>query len=61
MIVDLLSMTRAAVAVSDAPPVGEAITIGKRRATVVRHLENGFAVTCRLPFRPETFGPHVKL
>ncbi|PIK73950.1 pilus assembly protein PilZ [Methylobacterium frigidaeris] len=56
-----LSMTGVAVAVSDVPPVGEAVTVGKRRATVVRHLENGFAVTFRLPFRPETFGRHVVL
>jgi hypothetical protein len=56
-----LSMTGAAIAVTDLPPVGEAVTIGKRRATVVRHLQNGFAVTFRLPFRPETFGLHVVL
>ena len=56
-----LSMTGAAISVPDRPAVGEAVTIGKRRATVVRHLENGFAVTFRLPFRPETFGRHVVL
>jgi hypothetical protein len=56
-----LSMTGAAIAVTDLPPVGEAVTIGKRRATVVRHLQDGFAVTFRLPFRPETFGLHVVL
>jgi hypothetical protein len=56
-----LSMTGAAISVPDRPAVGEAVTIGKRRATVVRHLENGFAVTFRLPFRPETFGLHVML
>ncbi|WP_245238658.1 PilZ domain-containing protein [Methylobacterium platani] len=56
-----LSMTGAAIATTELPPVGEAITVGKRRATVVRHLQSGFAVTFRLPFRPETFGLHVVL
>lgn len=56
-----LSMSGVAIAVTDVPPVGETVTVGKRRATVVRHLENGFAVTFRLPFRPETFGRHVVL
>ncbi|TGD99855.1 PilZ domain-containing protein [Methylobacterium nonmethylotrophicum] len=56
-----ISMSGAAIAVDDKPAVGEAVTVGKRRATVVRHLETGFAVTFRLPFRPETFGRHVVL
>lgn len=56
-----LSMTGAAIAVPELPPVGEAVTLGKRRALVVRHLSGGFAVTFRLPFRPETFGLHVIL
>ncbi|SFV04396.1 PilZ domain-containing protein [Methylobacterium sp. 174MFSha1.1] len=56
-----LSMSGVAVAVTDLPSVGETVTVGKRRAKVVRHLENGFAVTFLLPFRPETFGLHVVL
>ncbi len=56
-----LSMTGAAISVAERPAVGEVVTLGKRRATVVRHLETGFAVTFRLPFRPETFGLHVML
>ncbi|QRE76111.1 pilus assembly protein PilZ [Methylobacterium aquaticum] len=56
-----LSMSGVAVAATDVPSVGELVTVGKRRATVVRHLQNGFAVTFRLPFRPETFGRHVTL
>ncbi|MFH6782286.1 MULTISPECIES: PilZ domain-containing protein [Methylobacterium] len=59
-IVDL-SMTGAAIAATELPPVGEVVTLGKRRATVVRHLHAGFAATFRLPFRPETFGLHVVL
>ncbi|MGE7414319.1 PilZ domain-containing protein [Methylobacterium tarhaniae] len=60
MVIDL-SMTGAAIAATEVPPVGEAVTVGKRRATVVRHIENGFAATFRLPFRPETFGQHIVL
>lgn len=56
-----LSMTGAAIAAPDRPAVGEAVTVGKRRATVVRQLESGFAVLFKLPFRPETFGRHVVL
>ncbi|WP_246102039.1 PilZ domain-containing protein [Methylobacterium terricola] len=56
-----LSMSGAAIAVAELPPVGELVTLGKRRATVVRHLQAGFAATFRLPFRPETFGLHVVL
>lgn len=56
-----LSMSGVAIEATDLPSVGELVTVGKRRATVVRHLQNGFAVTFRLPFRPETFGRHVTL
>ncbi|WP_128566283.1 PilZ domain-containing protein [Methylobacterium crusticola] len=56
-----LSMNGAAVAVVARPSVGSTVTVGKRFATVVRHIDEGIAVTFRLPFRPETFGQHVVL
>lgn len=56
-----LSMTGAAITAAVHPALGEVVTVGKRRATVVRHFEDGFAVTFLLPLRPETFGPHTVL
>ncbi|ACL59041.1 PilZ domain-containing protein [Methylobacterium nodulans] len=56
-----LSMTGAAIAVAARPAVGATVTVGKRFATVVRHLDGGIAVAFRLPFRPETFNESVVL
>ncbi|MFE1600063.1 PilZ domain-containing protein [Methylobacterium sp. ID0610] len=56
-----LSMTGAAIALDAQPPVGATVTVGKRFATVVRHLDGGFAVAFKLPFRPETFNESVVL
>jgi hypothetical protein len=56
-----LSMTGAAVALDARPAVGATVTVGKRFATVVRHLESGIAVSFKLPFRPETFNESVVL
>lgn len=43
------------------PFPGSVIRVGKRYATVVRHLENGVAVEFKLPFTSETFNEHVVL
>ncbi|TNC10561.1 pilus assembly protein PilZ [Methylobacterium terricola] len=59
-IVDL-SMSGAAIKAPVQPIMGEQVTLGKRRATVVRHIEDGFAVRFVLPFCNETFSPHVVL
>ncbi|WP_407519712.1 PilZ domain-containing protein [Methylobacterium oryzisoli] len=56
-----LSMTGAALAVAARPDLGATVTVGKRFATVVRHLDGGIAVTFKLPFRPETFNESVVL
>ncbi|WP_298952290.1 PilZ domain-containing protein [uncultured Methylobacterium sp.] len=57
-IVDM-SMTGIALAIPVQPPVGSQVTVGKRFATVVRHLDGGFAAAFKLPFRPETFSQHA--
>lgn len=59
-IVDL-SMSGAALATSERPDLGSAVTVGKRFATVVRQTEDGFAVQFKLPFSPITFNEHVVL
>lgn len=59
-IVDL-SMSGAALATSERPALGSAVTVGKRFATVVRQTEDGFAVQFKLPFSPITFNEHVVL
>jgi hypothetical protein len=56
-----LSMTGAALAVDARPDLGATVTVGKRFATVVRHLDGGIAVAFKLPFRPETFNESVVL
>ncbi|ACA18769.1 type IV pilus assembly PilZ [Methylobacterium sp. 4-46] len=56
-----LSMSGAAVAMAARPAVGATVTVGKRFATVVRHLDGGIAVAFKLPFRPETFNDQVVL
>ncbi|AWN49576.1 pilus assembly protein PilZ [Methylobacterium terrae] len=56
-----LSMSGAAIKAPVQPVVGEQVTLGKRRAIVVRHFETGFAVRFVLPFCNETFSPHVML
>ncbi|MGY2047094.1 PilZ domain-containing protein [Methylobacterium sp. JK268] len=56
-----LSMSGAAVSLEAQPAVGAVVTVGKRFATVVRHLDGGIAVLFKLPFRPETFNEQVVL
>ncbi len=39
-----MSLSGAAIAVEDKPPLGAAVVVGKLRAIVVRHFDEGFAV-----------------
>lgn len=48
-----LSATGAALQSPDRPDPGMQVVVGKRRAVVVRLLEQGFAVRFALPLRPE--------
>ncbi|TXM64116.1 PilZ domain-containing protein [Methylobacterium sp. WL12] len=56
-----LSMSGAALATSERPDLGSAVTVGKRFATVVRQTADGIAVQFKLPFSPITFNEHVVL
>ncbi|MEH3116804.1 MAG: pilus assembly protein PilZ [Methylorubrum populi] len=48
-----VSSTGAALRMSRPPPAGSRITVGRRRADVVRHLDGGIAVRLVLPLRPD--------
>lgn len=48
-----VSSTGAALHMSRPPPAGSRITVGRRRADVVRHLDGGVAVRFVLPLRPD--------
>jgi hypothetical protein len=50
-----------AVDLSPRPDVGSAVTVGRRRGTVVRHTEHGIGVRFSLPLRPEDVTEHVRL
>ncbi|NEU14856.1 pilus assembly protein PilZ [Methylobacterium sp. BTF04] len=56
-----LSMSGASLAISIKPDIGSLVTVGKRFANVVRHTDEGFAVSFRLPFSPVTFNESVIL
>lgn len=47
-----VSSTGAALRISRPPPLGSRITVGRRRADVVRRLDSGIAVRFILPLRP---------
>jgi hypothetical protein len=59
-IVDL-SMSGVALATSERPYPGSAVTVGKRFAIVVRHTADGIAVRFKLPYSPTTFNECVVL
>ncbi|TXM91481.1 PilZ domain-containing protein [Methylobacterium sp. WL116] len=59
-IVDL-SMSGVALATSERPDPGSAVTVGKRFATVVRHTADGIAVRFKLPYSPTTFNEQAVL
>lgn len=56
-----VSVTGAALETTHRPPVGDALTVGRRRAHVVRHTEAGVAVRFVMPLRPQDVGPHTRL
>ena len=56
-----LSMTGAALLLSERPEIGTTVTVGKRYATVVRHTLEGIGVAFRMPFGPLTFNERVIL
>ncbi|MER2198430.1 PilZ domain-containing protein [Methylobacterium brachiatum] len=56
-----LSMTGAALLLSERPEIGTTVTVGKRYATVVRHTPDGVGVAFRMPFGSLTFNERVIL
>ena len=54
-----LSLSGAALAAEIKPLVGEAVTLGRVQARVVRHLEDGFAIEFVHPQLPETVEDNV--
>lgn len=54
-----LSLSGAALAAETRPPVGEAVTLGRVPARVVRHLEDGFALEFIHPQLAETVEDNV--
>ena len=56
-----LSGTGAAVCLPVRPDVGARIVVGRRHATVVRHLDGGVAVAFALPLRPQDVAPEAVL
>lgn len=56
-----LSATGAALETALRPPVDTALTVGRRRARVVRHTDNGVAVRFVLPLRPQDVSAGIRL
>jgi hypothetical protein len=56
-----ISMSGAAVAIDQKPPMGAAVTIGSTNAKVVRHFQNGVALEFRLPLSPDRFDENIIL
>ena len=56
-----VSVTGVALAMTHRPPVGTALTVGRRRAHVVRHTESGVGVRFVMPLHPQDVGPHTRL
>lgn len=56
-----LSATGAALETALRPPVDTALTVGRRRARVVRHTDTGVAVRFVLPLRPEDVSAGIRL
>ena len=54
-----LSLSGAAISAEMKPPVGEEVLIGKVKARVVRHLEDGFAIEFLHPQLAETVEDNV--
>ncbi len=60
---DIVDLSRTGVAVScaEVPAVGSAVTVGKRRAKVARHLPGGFAAEFVLPLGETQFDEYAVL
>jgi hypothetical protein len=56
-----ISMSGAAVAIDEKPPMGAGVTIGSTTAKVVRHFQNGVALEFRLPLSPDRFDENIIL
>lgn len=56
-----ISASGASIDVAPRPDIGTAVTIGRRRATVVRHTEHGVGAKFVLPLRPEDVTEQVVL
>jgi len=56
-----LSATGAALETALRPPLDAALTVGRRRARVVRHTDTGVAVRFVLPLRPEDVSAGIRL
>lgn len=55
-----LSAGGAALRLPIRPEIGAAVVVGRRRAMVVRHTEEGVAIRFRLPLRPQDVTPDVR-
>ena len=56
-----LSATGAALRLPVRPDVGSRMVVGRRYATVARHIDDGVAVAFTLPLRPQDVTPEIEL
>jgi hypothetical protein len=56
-----ISMSGAAIAIDQKPPMGAPVTVGTTAAKVVRHFQNGAALEFRLPLSPDRFDENIIL
>jgi c-di-GMP-binding flagellar brake protein YcgR len=56
-----ISMSGAAIAIDQKPPMGSPVTVGSTAAKVVRHFQNGAALEFRLPLSPDRFDENIIL
>lgn len=59
----IVDVSRSGAALESAlrPPLGMPVTVGRRRAEVIRHIEGGFAVKFAHPFPDATFDESITL
>ena len=56
-----ISMSGAAIAMENRPPIGTSVTVGNTPAKVVRHFQGGAAVEFRLTISPDRFDESIVL
>lgn len=58
-----ISLSGASISLSSKrrPPVGQTVTVGRRKARVVRLVHDGIAVQFEVAFKAEDFGPNIVL